>query len=230
MKIILSPTKTMNLTNEYYQEFTKPNYVQESKEIRNIIKTYKLNEIKSIFKVSDNLAQKVFEYYHEDSIKKSALSMYQGQAFKAMQIDLWTEAELDYAKDKIIILSALYGALRPSDKISPYRLDFFTNIELDLYDYWQSKLVLDEDLYINLASKEFSSLLPEEKLLNIHFIEADHRVKATYAKTARGNMTKQIIKQRISSLEDLKKINVNGYIFDHKLSDTNNYYYKKSQA
>lgn len=230
MKIILSPTKTMNLKNEHYLEFTKPNYLEESIEIRNIIKKYNRDEIKSRFKVSDNLALKVYEYYHEENIKKSALSMYQGQAFKAMQIDLWTEAELDYAQDHIIILSALYGALRPSDQITPYRLDFFTDIELDLYQFWKNKLEFEEDLYVNLASKEFSSLLPEDKLLNIHFIEADHRVKATYAKTARGNMTKQIIKQRINALEELKKISVNDYVFEPKLSDSNNFYYKKSHA
>lgn len=230
MKIILSPTKTMNLKNEYFLEFTKPNYLPESEEIRKIIQSYNLDDIKTKFKVSANLAQKVYSYYHENNIKKSALSIYQGQAFKAMQIDTWSEVELDYAQNHIIILSALYGALRPSDQITPYRLDFFTDIELDLYDYWQRKLVFEEDLYVNLASKEFSSLLPEDKLLNIHFIEADHRVKATYAKTARGNMTKQIIKNRISSLEDLKRINVNDYTYDPKLSDENNYYYKKSQA
>lgn len=227
MKIILSPTKTMNIKSEYYANLTQPEYYVESEVLRNTLKQYSSEEMKRIFKISEQLSHKVKSFFEDTEIRKSALSLYQGQAFKALELNKWSESDLEYANQHLLILSALYGVLRPSDAVSAYRLDFYTDLDIDLYEFWNSKLCFNEPYYINLASQEFSVLVPNEKLINIHFLESDLSIKSTYAKTARGNMARYIIKNRIDNVSKIKNIVINNYEYDASRSDENNLYYIK---
>ena len=64
------------------------------------------------------------------------------------------------------ILSGIYGLLKPSDEMSPYRLEMGTKHNFDgsknLYEFWGDKITkineeLEDSLLFNLASEEYFS-------------------------------------------------------------------------
>ncbi len=68
------------------------------------------------------------------------------------------------------------------------------------------------------------------KLIHIHFREKrgdTFKVIAFNAKKARGAMSKQIIKYKITDPEHLKSLEVNGYLFEESKSDEFNYTFIK---
>ena len=55
-----------------------------------------------------------------------------------------SEEDLSYMNEKLRILSGIYGILRPSDEINPYRLEMGTNFSVNsagnLYEFWGDKV------------------------------------------------------------------------------------------
>ena len=71
-----------------------------------------------------------------------------------------------------ILLSGLYGILKPLDLIQPYRLEMGRKLKIqsynDLYNYWNDKISLylnniKDKVIINLASNEYFNVLDKEK-------------------------------------------------------------------
>lgn len=229
MKIIISPTKTMKRKN-YINEGSQPLFLNKSLYLRNILKTYDKKKIKKDFKVSDNLTEKVYEYYNMEKEPIAALNLYEGMAFKSMNIDLWEKSDFDFVSKHLLILSAMYGALRPSDKIIEYRLDYVMPFSEDLYKYWSkplNNLLQAEDLIINLASNEFSKQVDHPNMLNIHFLDEKGRNLSTQAKQGRGDMVGYIVKSKIVDVKELKLYNNLDYKFREDLSDEKNYFFSK---
>lgn len=78
------------------------------------------------------------------------------------------------------------------------------------------------DLVLNLASKEYTKtirpfLKDSDKFLTIDFKEVrDGKLKSivSYMKQARGAMLKEIITKKIDDVEEIKKLDINGYTYD----------------
>ena len=221
MKIIIAPTKKQS-TKSKLQSQSKPSFYQESESLRKLMKALSKDQLQASLKTSDKLTEQVHSYYHEDQKSVPAAALYSGAVFTAADFPSWKESDINYAQDKLIILSTLYGPLKLLDQVKPYRLDFFTKMDFNLYDFWEEKMEdFNENLHgqiINLASKEFSKMIPSDLLVDIVFLEANGKTQSTNAKKARGTMVNYIIKHRIEDLDDLK---------DFKLLD---YSYKKDQS
>ena len=216
MKIIIAPTKKQSAKSEL-KSISIPRFQKESESLRNIMKKMSIRELKASLKTSDKLTDEVYSYYHDEYNSVPAASLYTGSVFASADFLTWKERDLDYAQDNLIILSALYGPLRPLDKVKPYRLDFYTKLDFKLYDYWKQKMfefnnILEEPI-INLASKEFSKMIPGDLLIDIVFLEPNGKTQSTNAKKARGTMLKFIIKNQISDVDDLKKFNQLDYSY-----------------
>ena len=170
-----------------------------------------------------------------------AFYMYDGLCFKNMNREDLDSKDLDYIDKHLFILSALYGAVRPFDLISPYRLDFLMKTEMgNLYKFWQDeiakKVLEDEDSIVNLASDEFSKTIKkyikDEKILNIEFFEnVDGNLKkhSTISKKARGKMLYFMTKNKIEDIEDIKKFNLDGYSFSEEKSTKDRYVFIASR-
>ncbi len=91
--------------------------------------------------------------------------------------------QLEYVQCHLRILSAFYGALKPMDGVTPYRLEMQAKAAIgdtkNLYDFWGSRLYHevrdDSGIIINLASKEYSKciekyLSPEESVYYDHIL------------------------------------------------------------
>ena len=61
-----------------------------------------------------------------------------------MKIDTFNKSDSEFANDKLRILSGLYGMLKPSDLILPYRLEMGTKLKIgnraNLYDFWRKSI------------------------------------------------------------------------------------------
>nr|MCH9743923.1 peroxide stress protein YaaA [Gammaproteobacteria bacterium] len=150
--------------------------------------------------------------------------------------------ELEYAQQHLLILSGLYGYLRPLDLIQAYRLEMKTKLANphgnDLYQFWGDKISkglnkalkkIGSDTVINLASTEYFSAIDMDALdanmITVHFRElknGQYKVIGINAKRARGAMTRYMMQKRVKDIAALKKFNDLDYKFSAKLSDKNN--------
>tara|TARA_B100000965_G_C19170215_1_gene574220 strand:- start:170 stop:613 length:444 start_codon:yes stop_codon:yes gene_type:complete len=128
------------------------------------------------------------------------------------------------------ILSGLYGLLKPSDEMNPYRLEMGTRHNfsgsVSLYEFWGNKIakeLSDElgDAYLfNLASEEYfssvSRFLNSEKIINFRFLtlsDGKAKVVGVIAKRARGEMAKYLIQNKVASNEGIEKFSALGFEF-----------------
>lgn len=223
MKIIISPAKTQSDIKVIDRDYTNPLFLNESIELFNKVKELSKEELAKALSIKDKVLNETYEYFHNKDIENHAISLYTGQVFKGLELDTYNSKQLEYLEEHLYILSALYGVLKPFDKVRNYRLDMKSKIGINLSKYWQEKVnsVLDNELIINLASSEFSSLYQGDNMYTITFMENNSgklKVCATYSKIARGRFLNYLIKECITSIEDIRDIKLDGYEYNIELS------------
>lgn len=214
MKIILSPAKTISKTCERFS---------------------------SGFDFSDK-TKEILKNAPEVLVSKDyckAFYMYDGMCYKNIKREEFDEFDLEYIKEHLIIISALYGALKPFDLINPYRLDFLIKTKMgNLNNFWKDdiakNILKDTDFIVNLASDEFSKTvkkyISEKQILDFEFFEkVDGKLKkhSTISKKARGMMLNFMTKNKIENIEDIKKFDKYGYVFIEEMSSKNKYVFIK---
>ena len=240
MKIIFSPSKEMREENIFENkkiEFTESPFKDKTNILIDILKQKSIEEIESIMKLKADLLAKTYkDIQNYDRLKSiPAISMYYGVSFKELELEAYSEKSLKYLKDKLFILSALYGLSKPFDLLKKYRLDMTMSIvDKGLYNFWKKDVndyisnILDKDeILLNLASSEFSRLIDNKKILmiNIDFKEekdGTYKSVSTYSKKARGKFLNYLVKNQIDNLEEIVKIKLDGYNFNKDLSDEKN--------
>ncbi len=173
LKIIISPAKKMNITEDAPRGLTVPVFLDRALELHAILKGKDLAKLKSIWKCSDRLAEQNWERLHTYSPELAltpALLSYEGIQYQHMAPGVFTDSQWDYAVSHLRILSGFYGILSPTDKVIPYRLEMQAKLQTDrgtdLYGWWGDTLyreLLCEGTteLVNLASGEYSkSVLP----------------------------------------------------------------------
>ena len=104
-----------------------PLYEHTASEIMGSMKADTVAGLASMLKLSGTLAAKMRKMIYEFGYKNtgnSAIEAYTGVVFKALDYDSLSEEGKAKCNNEIRIISSLYGWLRPSDVIKPYRLDF----------------------------------------------------------------------------------------------------------
>lgn len=240
MKIIFSPSKEMKV-GELNSPFSfSPKFKNESNEILNILKTLDKNQIEKIMKIKGELLEETYNniinYNSLSEIK--AINLYNGVAFKKLELESYNSKELEYLNNSLIILSAMYGALNPFDNIKKYRLDMTMKIsETSLYSFWSEKVTSyindllsqdNEKILLNLASNEYSKMI-NKKTLNFKMITVDFKEfkngkyssVSSFSKQGRGMLLNYLIKNQITNIEEIKKFNEDRYSFNSELSNEN---------
>lgn len=224
MKIIISPAKSFkHFDNIDTEDLIFPD---KTKVLVERLKKLSLNEMGNLNMTNDKLTEKAYYDYQDfdfDVLKNPALFSYDGLVFK--QFNIIDFDDIPYLNDHVYIISALYGLLKPMTGIRDYRL-YFDNTMYDLYEFWgddlYNKLFEDGDLVLNLASKEYTKtirpfLKDTDKFLTVDFKEVrDGKLKSVvaYMKQARGVMLREIITRKIEDIDEVKKLNINGYTYD----------------
>jgi cytoplasmic iron level regulating protein YaaA (DUF328/UPF0246 family) len=256
MLITLSPSKGQDFeTPALSKTYSKPQALKDSELLIKELRKIRRQDIQQLMSVSENIAKlntdryKSFKTPFTPKNAKQAIFAFKGDVYSGIDIEEYSEADLDYAQDHLRILSGLYGCLRPLDLIQPYRLEMKTKLHNvrgeNLYQFWGDRITGElnkalekqkQPVLVNLASNEyFKSVRPKQlkgRLLNINFKETRDgktRVVAIFAKRARGMMTDYILRNRIEKPEDIKKFRQGGYRFRKELSDDKQWIFERPQ-
>ena len=246
MKIILSPAKKMITDTDSIAPDALPEFIEKTTEIQSWLKSKSKEELKAIWKCNDKIAEQNFNRLGNMNLYQMlspAVLSYEGIAFQYMAPSVFEDMQLEYVQNHLRILSAFYGALKPMDGVTPYRLEMQAKIRIgdskNLYEYWGDLLyrsVIDDSrIIINLASKEYSKciekyLTPQDRYISVTFCEAfgDKMVtKGTYAKMARGEMVRFMAENNIENPVDIKKFDRLGYLFRSDLSSETEYVFER---
>ena len=207
MKIILSPSKTQHILNNCLS-YNEPKYLADSLKLFNYLKNLSQEELAKAMHIKGKTLEQTYQLYQNfnpyTSPKQSAIHLYTGLVFEQLNLSDYTKEQMLFLNDHVRILSAMYGVLKPSDCIYPYRLDFTMRFkDVKLKDFWKEKVVAefkDEDVIIDLASQEFSQLLKplQEKIHKIEFVDVikeKEKVVSFHAKRMRGKMLDKLIRE-----------------------------------
>ena len=248
MKIILSPAKKMKVVDSNWIVPTKPALIDESKKILNYLKSLSLPELKDIWLCNDKLASKSYlelSRLNLDNLQSPAILSYDGIAYTYMAPSIFDCEMYNYINEHLFILSALFGALRPSDGVMPYRLEMQAKLDFlankSLYEFWGDKIYNlihpDDGVIINLASKEYSDAVrpfisSSDRFIDINFVESVNNklvTKSTFAKMARGEMVRFMAENKIETLEELKNFDRLNFSFRLDLSTATELYFERKK-
>lgn len=249
MLIILTSAKTMTGTSKIKAPAgTMPRFAQEAKEIALNMAQFSSDELKKILKLNPKLALENYnrfqEFHTEEVHPLQALLAYTGVVFKNINPKDFSEDDFLYADEHLRIASICYGLLRPLDLIKPYRMEYDVKLpelgEGNMYAYWRTRqteplieeVKADDNLLVNLGSMDLQPSFDWKKVeQSVRVITPDFKVwkngKAEtiviYAKMARGQMTRYIIKNRITDPEALKGFTWEGFRYREDISSESNW-------
>ena len=245
MQVLLSPAKTMTGTSKIKAPHgTTPRFEREANEIALQMTQFSAEEFAKILKLSPKLTaecyQRYLEFHSEDNHPLQALLAYTGVVFKNIQPKDFTADDFLFAQDHLRFVSGCYGLLRPLDLIKPYRMEFEVKIpELgggNMYAFWRDKqtatlindVKADDGILLNVASMDVQPafhwkevedavrvITPECKVWK----NGEAKTIVIYAKMFRGQMSRFIIKNRITDPEELKAFSWEGFSYKESMSE-----------
>lgn len=244
MKIIFSPSKEMREKNilKENKNYSEAVFKEKTFKILEKLKSLSEEDLASIMKIKGDILEKTVNNIKnfENLEYFPSISLYNGVAFKELELETYTEENIKYLNDNLYILSAFYGLSKALTLLKPYRLDMTMKIfNKSLYDYWKDDVntyiekELENDILVNLASGEFSKMIDKKRIkniLNIDFKElkdGEYSSISSYSKQARGKFLNILIKNQIKNINEFKNIKFNNYIFNPELSDERNFIFSR---
>jgi uncharacterized protein len=233
MIIILAPSKTLDFDTPApdWVTQTRPIFHDQASSIAAKLADFSQTQLATLMHVSDAIAatnHARMENWGQQV--KTALWAYRGDVYKGMYADRLSQQEANWAQQHLIIMSGLYGALRPYDAISPYRLEMKAKLQVDdskdLYDFWGKRLAeyvdsQSDGIICNLSSDEYARPVTRHchsRIITPVFM--DHRPNGTigpapiYNKMMRGVMAQWMITHSIDDPSRLCEFSAHDYHFD----------------
>lgn len=253
MLTVLSPAKSLDLDPAPEGlDHTTPALLGETEKLVTTCRRQSVKKLMELMSISEKLATLNHERFaawtaeHTPLNSKQAALMFAGDTYRGLDAGSLSADELAFGQDHLLILSGLYGALRPLDLAQPYRLEMGSRLKTrwgdNLYKFWKDRItnqVLDhldgheDSTLVNCASNEYFSALQRKKLsvLDVDFkeVRGDGRLQTIsfFAKRARGSMARWILQNRVDVREAVKGFNLGGYTFQVDLSDGDTYVFTR---
>lgn len=248
MKILLSPAKSQDFSpfdSPYKSEIAT--FITGATAVMSVLKSYSVAEIKKLMKISDAIAiqtcENVEQWGSDTAPVGQALFSYSGEVFKCLGSRTLSEASLEKATSIVRILSGVYGILKPSEEVSPYRLEVKTVLsvegEKNLYTFWRERVTsalndeLEEDeVILNLTSSEYSKMI-NWKEISQRVITPTFKVRkngvlktaAVWAKKGRGYLTRYLLGCDAITDDVLKGFKTEGFKYEE--SETEEFLFVK---
>lgn len=257
MLLLISPAKTLDFESAApTQDYSQADFLKDSKLLIEELKTLSPQALSSLMGISDKLGALNYDRFASWKLPfkpgnaKQAIYAFQGDVYTGMQAETFSDTDLQFAQQRLRMLSGLYGLLRPLDLIQPYRLEMGTAFAnrrgKNLYEFWGASITdainiqlanLGSEQLINLASQEyFGAVKPRQ--LNADVItpvfkdkkNGQYKIISFFAKKARGMMSAYAIQNRITEPDALKDFAVAGYAFNPSLSRGQEWVFTRDQV
>lgn len=197
--LILSPSKEMDFT----LGDQLPAMDEAAKKILKALQSMTEAELATQLQLSGEQARIIYDAYQNAALPtaKAAADTYRGLAFRQMDREVLLSP---FARDRVRILSALYGPIAPDVPINPYRLDFTKslNVEGESLKSLQKKNFTDKlanSCIYNLASNEFSQRIDKKQMgqwIDVEFYtdpSMEKRAPSATCKKLRGQLAAHLI-------------------------------------
>ncbi|RLD22299.1 MAG: peroxide stress protein YaaA [Bacteroidetes bacterium] len=253
MLTLLAPSKSLDFSKTDIKEASLPRLLDDTMPLVKIMQKMSAKKLGALMSMSDVLTKLNKERYmefsnaHTEGNSKQAILSFKGGVYLGLDAETMSVADLLWAQNHVRILSGLYGVLRPTDLMQPYRLEMGTGLTTksgkSLYAWWGEKItdLLNEDLskhslgiVFNLASQEYSKSVKMAKLeaevYSANFFErrnGEYKFISFTAKKARGLLCRYIIDNRIDKPEDVKDFTIDGFKYLKKLSSEREFIFVK---
>lgn len=244
MLFLLSPAKTLDYESPVpaplRRKATEPDFTARAGGLIDVLRTKTPAEVATLMDLSDKLAALNVARYGAwqpqatPANSKPAVLAFAGNVYDGLDARTLQTADLSWAQRHLVILSGLYGVLRPLDRLQPYRLEMgaplATAAGKDLYAWWGDTVAewinqrqADEaaPVVVNLASQEYArvALRPalRARVVDCVFEElrdGTPRLISFFAKKARGLMARYAVQQRVRSVRQLEAFDAEGYALD----------------
>lgn len=238
MLAILSPAKRMRLLPlPEGVPTSRPVFEEDAVRLNEELKEYAPWQLESLMRINPELALETFDRIRQfgSAPDTAALLAYEGLQYQHLLPETFSAAQWKAAGVRLRVLSGLYGLLRPTDLIRPYRLEMGcrpVSPEGNLYRFWGSRLrdqlFAETDLLINLASAEYAKTVEKhlhsgDWMITVDFLmrrRGKLQTPATWAKMARGEMAGWMVRQGVSRPEELKDFCWEGFRYAPALSSS----------
>jgi hypothetical protein len=260
MLFLLSPAKTLDYETPVpaplLDRATDPLYTGHAAALIAVLRRKSPRQVAALMDLSPKLAAlntaryAAWQPQPTPASSKPAVLAFAGDVYDGLQAHTLEAADLAWAQDHVVILSGLYGALRPLDRLQPYRLEMGTALKTrrgkDLYAYWGDLLAEELNrrqageaapVVVNLASVEYARAALRKTLracvVDCVFEEGrdgGHKVISFYAKKARGLMLRHAIARRARSPQALEDFSAEGYALDRAASTPQRLVFRRAGA
>lgn len=246
MKIVLSPAKSLNFESSLpVTTHTEACFLNEAERLNKLLKKKSARSLSKLMGISPNLGQLNYERNQEWSLPfspdnaRQSVYAFGGDVYRGLDVYTLPKDKVKFMQNTVRIISGLYGILKPLDLIQPYRLEMGTKFPVgknkNLYEFWRKKVtealndeLEDDELFLNLASAEYFKAIDTKALkvpvytaLFKDFKNGQYKSIMTFAKLARGYMTRYILDTGASTLDDIKAFNYEEYAYSEDMSGEN---------
>ncbi len=248
MLFLLSPAKTLDyetpLPPALQRRATEPLFADQAAQLIRLLRRKPPAQVAALMDLSPALAQLNVDRYvawspqADAANSRPAVRAFNGDVYDGLQAATLGTAELNWAQKHLVILSGLYGVLRPLDRLQPYRLEMGTALAnprgKDLYAWWGDTLAewlnaqqAEErrPVVVNLASQEYAraALRPalRARVVDCQFEDWHgdrYKIISFFAKKARGMMARWVVQHRVRSVPALRAFDAGGYALDPAVS------------
>ncbi len=241
MLILISPAKTFAKQAKCAHRLpaTTPRFAEEARQLvasslelsSQTLKKELLLTAKTLPEAQRNLAT----FFDEGTPEEQALLNYSGMVYKKLAAGSLTEEDWRYAVDHLRMTSFVYGLLRPTDLIRPYRMEGTARLPMlegeRVFDFWRDRLTKPFIEAIRAAGGTLLYLASDEMRGLFHWEEVERSVEVItptfltrqrdgslrqtviYTKMARGEMAGAVLRQRISRPEELQRLTPAGFLY-----------------
>ena len=229
MKILIPTAKELN------KKATPQETLELSEKSNEIVAEFaklSASDLAKVYKIKEDKAMEEFSRWQDikNNTAKSykALDLFNGLMYRNIDRDNFDEADKEYIEKNVFITTSLYGIIGAYDLIQEHRLDFLQNVKISgesLKNFWRASYdesIKDEEFIVSLLSSEFEEVFSKnqkEKFIKISFMEEKEgklKVHSTISKKARGKFLTELVKNKVSSIEEMKQIQFDGFKFNEE--------------
>jgi len=217
MITVISPAKSLDFESPLVtKQKSQPLFLDESKKLITQLKKLAPQDIASLMKLSDKLAQLNYDRFQTfkppftlDNARQAMLA-FKGDVYQGLNAESFNASDFKFAQKHLRILSGLY-----EKELSKHKQPILLNLASNEY----FKAINTKSLGLKVVSAQFKD-----------YKNGQFKIISFYAKKARGLMSQFIIKNQIDSPEKLKQFDLDGYYFDKKSSTQDELIFLRQQS